>query len=291
MVIILVLSIIVLCATLFFLRSGKAQKSGKSKSKAWLVAFLLLPVVLAGLAFIALCVGILCSDVDRPIPLSKDETPYTSREEIVAITGFSNFPEFEYLSSERYGGITIKYAFKDANEVENLFKTLKRKVNEKDNVYWSIDSTDNCRYHFNRGWDGEYMDMPAGCSDSLSQISMDIDSTGFEAYVGGFLLNDSLERYATADSLYALTGINFPKYQVVNMNHYGWAEEFGYDIALMLDKKPTKSFLDALSKSDDWTRNKEGNYIFYQKDERGWESHEIFVNPYSRIIKIKYFHE
>lgn len=160
---------IILWVTLFFLLPRKAQKSGiiKSKTIAWLSAFLS-PLFIVLVNFVLIWI--------IPIPLSKYQTPFTSHEEIVEITGISNFPKFKYKSSKMKIGpqtITIKYIFKDDDEVEDLHKTLNQKVNEGS---WSIDSTNN--YHYER-----VGTLDDGCIGATRKISIDINSTGFQAHV------------------------------------------------------------------------------------------------------------
>lgn len=154
---------------------------------------------------IAFCVQQVCF----PFPLSEEEVPYKTHEELVAITGLQDFPAFTYSHNKREawsGDVTIYYDFDQAlSSAYN--KKLRALCQAPDNCLWS--KIDDSQYVLIRGWDGKYIKSSlCGC-----QIELTISQSGFvikqnnDNYIG------PIEDFAEAKNLNKNTGVTFPEYK------------------------------------------------------------------------------
>lgn len=237
----------------------------------------------------------ICAYMDRSI--SFEELPFTSREEIAAITEIEDFPEFEYLKNNRDGWsgvIFIQNKFK-GDDITLLLKKVESKLTDKENVFWSTvvlskeEDKDffgcNEIYACKRGWNTQYMEGPDGVEKS-SQVEIYIGKKAFNIRIEDCRVWD-LEYYSNSDSLSVLTGVNFPNYEIVNLSYFGDTIDPLWTAILKLDKKPGKSFIQSLTNSKGWNKNDDGTYHFYCADRNGkdlWE--EITIDPKSRLVEL-----
>lgn len=278
---------LVMWTTVFFLFPKVARKAGYITNRvlAWVIAFLPILVMLCA---IVVCINVIFGNTQVPY----EDLPYTSREEITAIIEMPDFPEFEYKENSKdnwSGDISIWFSFKDENQVAELFETLNRKVNKKDNVFW--EKASDSLFVFSRGWDGVYA-SPAGIENS-GQLVIDIRRDGF-CVIPQTSWGGDLDSYANSDSMYVLTGVRFPKYKIVNVKYEDYWQDFSYYITIKLNRMPSQDFINALKKSNQWSESN-GKYIFcirnrHCKSKMDYIVHEeeITVDPQSRLVEIEY---
>ena len=216
-----------------------------------------------------------------PSPLSEEEVPYKTHEDLVAITGLQDFPAFTYSHNERdvwSGDVTIYYNF-DQALTSAYNKKLSALCQAPNNCLWSKSGDD--QYVLNRSWDGKYIKSSL-CG---GQIELIIGQSGF-IIKRTYNIMGRIEDFAEAKNLNKLTGVTFPEYKVVNYQGEGWRD---YDVVyyLLLDKKPSKQFIRQLENSPKWTKQKDGTYhCRWDGDSQYWES--VTVDKDSRVIKAEY---
>lgn len=253
------------------------RMSKRGVKYGWLGACLMLvsPVAVVTYAT-AFCV----QQVFFPFPLSEEEVPYKTHEELVAITGLSDFPAFTYSHNERDGwdgSVTIYYKFE--RELSSAYaKKLEALCEDPDNYLW--EKGDSC-YVLRRGSDGEYIKLPITCG----QIELKIRHDGFvitEKYDCSICIEDFAER----KTLNKKTGVTFPEYKVVN--NVGEAGRDVYvEYYLLLDEKPSQLFIKQLENSPKWTKNEDGTYSCGW-GENGHYSERVTVDKNSRVVKAIY---
>lgn len=271
-----------------FALPAKAKEKGfiTKKIYSWILV-LLSPVFILIYVFW----GIVAS-VDRPSP--DEERAFTSREEIVAITGIETFPTFEQQKYKKNGWDGTNYAeykFAYEEDVELLFAEIEARLADEGNVFWSAHSLkeedkeffggDNV-YVCERGW----CESPEGVGHDNRQVRIAIGKKRF-------IVRDeacrawNLDYYSSPDSLSVLTGVDFPSYDIVNLSYFGQSIDPSWDATLLLDKRPSKAFIQSLRSSELWTREEDGKYHFRCTDRGGrdlWE--DVFVDPDSRLVKL-----
>lgn len=263
-----------------FILPHKAKKKGLISKQiySWIL-------VLVSPAFILLYVGLWLGSTATDT-LSYEELLFTSREEIAAITEIENFPEFEYVDNFRDnwdGATNIEYRFTDSTQVNNLFKEIKLKLKDKENIFWSNGGI--CE----RGWDTQYTKSPQGFkNDSTAyQVKVDIDMESFTITYKRCYAWD-LEYYSNRDSLSALTEVDFPKYEIIDLSYNGDGIDSYWNAKLKLDKKPSTAFIQSLRKSEDWEKMDDGRYSFFflNREGQGDLMETIIVDPKSRIVEL-----
>ena len=231
-------------------------------------------------------------------PLPYDKLPYTSHEDIAAITEIADFPEFEYVTNTKddFGGVNYtENRFKNEKDVEQLFLKIESKLIDKENIFWSKDTlqTNEDKEYFGsdiiyiceRGWDTLYTNAPKGIKE-VGQVQIIIGKKSFTLKDEICVCWD-LDYYSNADSLSKLTGIQFPQYKIVNLNYCNAFIDPGWDATLKLDKKPSKAFIQSIQKANHWKKQDDGTYHFHMSDRGGgdlWE--DIVIDPKSRIVKL-----
>ena len=228
--------------------------------------------------------------------VSYEELPFTAREEIAAIAEIADFPEFEYVAHSHDGWDGTNFTqnrFKNAAEVEKLFDKLKSKMADPDNVFWTriplSDKKDidffGCSeiYVCLRGWDVRHSRSPKGITHN-AQVKMAIGKKAFTIRETD-CLPWNMDFYSSADNLSQLTGVAFPKYEIVNVEYMSGVDP-SFEATLKLDKKPSKKFLSTIQQAENWNLEANGNYHFHLSDRKGdlWE--DITINPQSRIVKL-----
>ncbi len=218
-----------------------------------------------------------------PFPLSEEEVPYKTHEDLVAITDLQDFPAFTYdhnVIDGMSGDVTIYYDFDQVLSSE-YNKKLSALCQAPDNCMWS--KRDDSQYILNRGWDGKYLKSSL-CG---GQIELIIGPSGFVIKHKGNIIG-RIEDFAEAKNLNKLTGVTFPEYKVVNYQGEGW-RDYNVVYYLLLDKKPSKQFIKQLEKSPKWTKQKDGTYSCEWDGDNQyqyWES--VTVDKDSRVIKAEY---
>ena len=216
-----------------------------------------------------------------PFPLSEEEVPYKTHEDLVAITDLQDFPAFTYdhnVIDGMSGDVTIYYDFDQVLSFE-YNKKLSALCQAPDNCLWR--KSGDFQYVLNRSWDGKYIKS----SLEGDQIELTIGQSGF-TIKRKYNIMGRIEDFAEAKNLNKLTGVTFPEYKVVNYQGEGWHY---YDVVyyLLLDKKPSKQFIRQLENSPKWTKQKDGTY-HCRWDGDSPNRGSVTVDKDSRVIKAEY---
>lgn len=215
-----------------------------------------------------------------PFPIGEKEVPYKTHEDFVAITNWQDFPAFTYSHNQRdgwSGGLTIYYDFDQSLSAENRRK-LDTLCDDPDNYLWR--KTEEGKYILQRGDDGKYIKP----SLKGGQITLVINESGFVITQTGDC-PIRIEDFAERDSLNKNTGVIFPDYKVVNYHGEGWCD-YTVTYYLLLEKKPSKQFINQLEHSSKWTKNEDGTYSC-KWDENGYEE-SITVDKNSRVVMAQF---
>ncbi|MBR5466391.1 MAG: hypothetical protein IKU79_03165 [Bacteroidaceae bacterium] len=282
--------------TFSFMLPYKAKKMGVISNKIW--AWLL--VLISPLAWIVYTIIFLCIlAVNLNKPLEYDELPFKTKEDMCALTGFEEFPEFEYMGNRKDGwdGIVwTEFRFSDEKSAEVLMQQIEAELKNEDNIFWSKDSLRKeedkkffgCEvvYVMERGWDSIYIEGAQEMKEQFTQVRMCIGEKGFALRHmrnwGG-----NLDYYSNVDSLSALTGVAFPEYKMVNLGYNNYFVDSGWRATLKLNTKPSKTFINAIKNSPNWEQTEDGCYHFHQSDRSGqdlWE--DIIVNPKNKVVHL-----
>ena len=282
--------------TFSFMLPYKAKKMGVISNKIW--AWLL--VLISPLAWIVYTIILLCIlAVNLNKPLEYDELPFKTKEDMCALTGFEEFPEFEYMGNSKDGwdGIVwTEFRFSDEKSAEVLMQQIEAELKNEDNIFWSKDSLRKeedkkffgCEvvYVMERGWDSIYIEGAHEMKEKFTQVRMCIGEKGFALRHmrnwGG-----NLDYYSNVDSLSALTGVAFPEYKMVNLGYNNYFVDSGWRATLKLNTKPSKTFINAIKNSPNWEQTEDGCYHFHQSDRSGqdlWE--DIIVNPKNKVVHL-----
>ena len=282
--------------TFSFMLPYKAKKMGVISNKIW--AWLL--VLISPLAWIVYTIIFLCIlAVNLNKPLEYDELPFKTKEDMCALTGFGEFPEFEYMGNSKDGwdGIVwTEFRFSDEKSAEVLMQQIEAELKNEDNIFWSKDSLRKeedkkffgCEvvYVMERRWDSIYIEGAQEMKEKFTQVRMCIGEKGLALRHmrnwGG-----NLDYYSNVDSLSALTGVAFPEYKMVNLGYNDYFVDSGWSATLKLASKPSRTFINAIRKNSQWERTAEGTYHFRMSGRGGrdlWE--DIYVDPNSRLVKV-----
>ena len=282
--------------TFSFMLPYKAKKMGVISNKIW--AWLL--VLISPLAWIVYTIIFLCIlAVNLNKPLEYYELPFKTKEDMCALTGFEEFPEFEYMGNSKDGwdGIVwTEFRFSDEKSAEVLMQQIEAELKNEDNIFWSKDSLRKeedkkffgCEvvYVMERGWDSIYIEGAQEMKEQFTQVRMCIGEKGFALRHmrnwGG-----NLDYYSNVDSLSAMTGVAFPEYKMVNLGYNNYFVDSGWRATLKLNTKPSKTFINAIKNSPNWEQTEDGCYHFHQSDRSGqdlWE--DIIVNPKNKVVHL-----
>lgn len=293
-------AVCVLCwSTLSVFLPSAAARHGLIRKKAcrWLLT-LVSPAAIVSYAFWAIVIGMATSPTCKTLPY--EELLATSHEDMVAITGLDDFPEFEYLSNHKdnwEGVVNVQYHFNDFREVERFTAKVNSQLKSKENLFWSVDTLEddeaialygsNIVYTLYRGWgDTLYVDSPKGVKADCTQVWLSIGCEAFTMrYSACYPWN--LEFYSSPDSLSSLTGVAFPDYAIVNCRYYDYFIDDSWEATLELAQKPSSTFIQSLKASPQWERLGDGRYCFSSLDRGGhdlWEN--IYVDPTSRFVTL-----
>lgn len=252
--------------------------------------------ILALLSPIAILIYILVAfflNINKPLPY--DELLFTSHEDIVAITEIADFPEFEYVTNTREDFGDVNYTenrFKNEEDAEKLFLEIESKLMDKENIFWSKDSLwanedkerfgSDIVYVCERGWDTLYTNAPKGIKEER-QVQIVVGKKIFTLKDEVCIYSD-LDYYSNADSLSKLTGVQFPKYKIVNLNSsFNGFHDPSLRATLILDKKPSWAFIQSIKKAEHWEKQDDGTYKFHMLDS-SWRG--ITIDPKSRIVEL-----
>lgn len=236
------------------------------------------------------------STINDPLPYNRLQ--FTSHDDIAAITKIPNFPEFEYQTNIHNGldcTTTIKYVFKDKEQVDQLFRYLDSEVSSEDNIYWKKDTVNShdisfygvgAIYNFKRGWDSLYVKRPKDIDCNDTQVRIVIGRKGFTVS-SDICWTGSLDKYAVPDSLETLTGVKFPPFEFVNKSFTDNFQDYSCDVTIRMAHKPSDEMIRAMEKGDNWTELTDGTYSFRLDNQKSFVEF-VNINPNSRIATITY---
>ena len=281
--------------TLFFLFPYVARKY-KVIKRRWVAILLMLvsPALIATGYIVA-------TEVIGISPYRYHELKFTSRNDIVSLTGLHNFPEYEYYNNsyDSWSGThTVRFLFKDEPPA-SFYEKLESLKHEKDNVYWSSDNSlehasdrkffgSDQIYIFSHGWEGKYIIAPSENMPENVALHFFIGKRGFVCRYKEYA-NNSLDIYGIPDSISARTGVQFPAYKNVNCDYMDIGPDWAEDWIILLDEKPSKDFIRQIKASPDWTplENKPGCYE-YSKTIEYKSIESIIVDENNRVVKANY---
>lgn len=226
--------------------------------------------------------------------IAYENLKFTSRNDIAAITEIEDFPEFEYVdnTSRGLGNVRVtENRFTNSEEAEQLRDILDKKVESEDNIFWRKSSiTDKKEIEFygcnevyvcERGWDSIYVKPPKGVEECKCHVSITIGTKGFMVE-DEFCTSKEAEDYATPDSLYVITGVKFPDFRFVNCSYVEYYDGDESEVWLDLGKKPGRTMMESIRKSEDWNELKDGTFECMTKK----TPIRITVDPQSQYVKV-----
>ena len=281
--------------TLFFLFPYVARKYNVIKEK-WVAILLMLvsPALLAtGYIVATEFVGI--------SPYRYKELKFTSKNDIISLTGITDFPDYEYLNNSYdswSGTYTVRFLFKE-EPPKTFYEEIESLIKDKDNVYWSSDNSlehasdkkffgSDHIYIYSHGWDGKHISAPNENMPENVALSFFIGKKGFVCRYNEYA-NVSLDMFGNRDSISSRTGVQFPSYKNVNCSYMDVGPDWGEDWTILLDEKPSKEFIRQIKASPNWTplANKPGCYE-YSKTIEYKSIESIIVDENSRVVKTNY---
>ena len=281
--------------TLFFLFPYVARKYNVIKEK-WVAILLMLvsPALLAtGYIVATEFVGI--------SPYRYKELKFTSKNDIISLTGITDFPDYEYHNNsyDSWSGThTVRFLFKE-EPPKTFYEEIESLIKDKDNVYWSSDNSlehasdkkffgSDHIYIYSHGWDGKYISAPNENMPENVALSFFIGKKGFICRYNEYA-NVSLDMFGNRDSISSRTGVQFPSYKNVNCSYMDVGPDWGEDWTILLDEKPSKEFIRQIKASPKWTplANKPGCYE-YSKTIEYKSIESIIVDENSRVVKTNY---
>ncbi len=262
------------------------RKMKKYSLKYWWVGILLMLVSPA--ALVTYTSIYIAKQEFSPSSLEYDEVPYKEYKDIVAITGLEDFPTFHYLKNEVSQGNHIHFTFEKELSSDYIQK-LTNLCASDDNVYWSNEG-DTC-FVLHRAWDEKYIKSPVKSIPFEPYFTMSISRKGFTIHTNNGYCSFDLEYLADSKNLSERTGISFPPYKLVNFCCVPARDPYG-EYKLLLDKKPTKEFIQQIEESSKWEKKDDSLYVFYSEYHEGLDDlitdiMTITVNSSSRVIHVK----
>ena len=229
----------------------------------------------------------------------KMQLPDITHKDVVAITGITDFPEFEYRHYYSIPlGITLfeGYCFKNKEEVERFFEKIDSLIADDANSFWSKDtltSIENIEYYgseivytYNRSWDSMYIKEAKDVKvPRIARITIGKDVFTFaERHYGKW----NLDYYSDVNILRLLTGVAFPQYTIVNIDYNDYYfMRHTWCATLKLDEKLSDDLIQTIQKDEKWEKLNNGTYIFCVEDRDGqdlWEC--VTIDPNSDIAKL-----
>lgn len=243
---------------------------------------------------------IIATEVIGISPYRYKELKFTSKNDIISLTGITDFPDYEYLNNsyDSWSGThTIRFLFKEEPPA-SFYEELESLKKQPNNVYWSGDNLKDAYdfnffdcdeiYNFSYGWDGKYIIAPSEDMPENVALHFFIGKRGFVCRYNEYS-NVSLTIFGDRDSISARTGVQFPAYKNVNCDYMDIGPDWAEDWTILLDEKPSKEFIRQIKASPDWTplENKPGCYE-YSKTIEYKSIESIIVDESSRVVKANY---
>ena len=267
----------------------RARKLGVLRKSiyVWLLT-LLSPFVVSIVLDVTMCVKIYLPDI--------------THKDVVAITGITDFPEFEYRRYFIRFGMPLSegYFFKDETEAERLFEKIESLIADGENTFWTKDTIVNVEnilrfdsdvvYTYNRSWDTMYMKASKDVKvPRIARITIGRDGLFFDERHD---CKWGMDYYSNVDCLSLLTGVAFPRYMVVDMdyNDYSFAGH-SWCATLKFEEKPGDAFVQTVQETENWKKCDDGIYVFYVEDREGqgvWE--RITIDPDNCVAKLNVGH-
>ena len=232
-------------------------------------------------------------EIGRGPGFDPEQAPFRTREEIVALTGLADLPDF---SREKYyydwweGWTRVRYSFSKPLPDE-VRKALEDLCSEKDNPYWTLEEpTDTAfygisKYVFSRGWLSEVIDKPDDILPDDMHVTISFGDNGFDIvfhHQGMF----HLDGWSSAEQVSGNTRVDFPDFEIVD---YEWTDHFPDVAATMtirFKQHPDRRFLRQLEASDGWHEEDDGYSFRTSFDETTRTGYSIHVSKESRIARM-----
>lgn len=280
--------------TLFFLFPYVARKYNVIKEKWVAILLMLVSPALFATGYIVATEGFGIS------PYRYKELKFTSKNDIISLTGITDFPDYEYHNNSYAswsGTHTVRFLFKE-EPPKTFYEEIESLIKDKDNVYWSSDSLEHASdrkffgsdhiYIYSHGWDGKYITAPNENMPENVALSIFIGKKGFVCRYNEYA-NVSLDMFGNRDCISSRTGVQFPSYKNVNCSYMDVGPDWGEDWIILLDEKPSKEFIRQIKASPDWKplKNKPGCYE-YSKTIEYKSIESIIVDENSQVVKANY---
>ncbi len=280
--------------TLFFLFPYVARKNNIIKVKWAAIQIMLVSPALLVSGYI------IATEVIGISPYRYKELKFTSKNDIISLTGITDFPDYEYHNNsyDSWSGThTVRFLFKEEPSA-SFYEELESLKKQPDNVCWSGDNLrdaydfdffgSNHIYIYSHGWDGKYIIAPSEDMPENAALHFFIGKRGFVCRYNEYA-NVSLTIFGDRDSISARTGVQFPAYKNVNCDYMDIGPDWAEDWTILLDEKPSKDFIRQIKASPNWTplANKPGCYE-YSKTIEYKSIESIIVDENSRVVKANY---
>lgn len=230
-------------------------------------------------------------------PYSYNNLKFTNKGDIIALTGLSDFPDYDYATNtwDGWDGTHyVQYIFKEEPS-HDFYGEIESHYNQADNLFWSKDSLAfdedkkfygcDSIYIFRRGWDGQYIMCPTVNVPENATIELFIGKKGFICKYSEHT-NISFDCFGNRDSISVRTGVQFPPFNSVHCFYSPCGPDFSESWIIMLDEKPSNEFIRQIKTSSKWKRleDKPENYEFEYELPVGGEFESVIVDLNSRVV-------
>ena len=222
---------------------------------------------------------------------------FNTREEIIALTGIEDFPEFVYkdYSYDWWEGIpTIRYTYTEPLP-ESARNYLESACMDPGNVYWTASEPEDDslfsfkRYTYKHGWMRGFVDKPSGILPDDMHVTVDLGEMGFEVtYHSNGPSYSELMEWANPNSLTYKTGIAFPDFEIVDYEWYHRLDPSAM-MTIRFSKESDREFYQNLDTSRNWEKEKGGYTYAAPLDEYSRQGYTVLVpNDGRRTATIRY---
>ena len=220
---------------------------------------------------------------------------FNTREEIIALTGIEDLPEFVYkdYSYDWWEGIpTIRYTYTEPlpESARNYFETV---CKDSESVYWTASEAadnkieHNTHYTYRHGWMTGLVDKPSNSLPENMHVTVTFGEMGFDVtYHSNGPSYPGLDEWVCKESLSQKTGMELPSFEVIDYECRHRLDPSAV-ITIRFKKELDQDFLRKLKDPVKW--NKEDGFYSFQTDveENARQAYSIRIfDDDSRIARI-----
>lgn len=264
----------------------QARKRGLIRH-GWVRLLLTLLSPAALLTYLVISFIILIGDVPGFDP---ELALFNTREEIIALTGIEDLPEFVYkdYSYDWWEGIpTIRYTYTEPLP-ESARNYLESACMDPGNVYWTASEPEDDsqfsfkRYTYKHGWMTGLVDKPSCILPENMHVTVTLGEMGFDVtYHSNGPSYSELLGWADPDSLKYRTGAVFPDFEIVD---YEWRHYLDPSAVMTVrfNKDPEIVFFQNLKTLKYWHKEDEVYTFSTPLDEYSLHRYTVLVSDDAR---------